>query len=82
MDGEPPGCILARVELSEATRANSIPCHADRMFSGKNDHNLNIVLRYQTVSLQRRSMKHVAKEGNRFVQTVWEKKVLACVLIL
>lgn len=47
LDGETPGCILARFELSEATSAkqgeNSTLYHTDRLFSENNDHNLNIV---------------------------------------
>lgn len=72
MDGETPGCILARFELSEATSAklgeNSILHHTDGMFSGNNDHNLNIVTKVQTTSLEGNTRKHVAKcSGIRFV---------------
>lgn len=65
MDGETPGCILVRCELFEATSAkqgeNLILCHTDRMFSGNNDHNLNIVSRVQTANLESKTLKHVAK---------------------
>lgn len=79
LDGETPGCILARFELSETTSAkqgeNSMLYYTDRMFSGNNDHNLNIVPRVQTASLERKTLKHVAKwKGIRFVQTVWKTK--------
>lgn len=78
MDGETPGCILARFELSQATSAkrgeNLRLYHINRMFSGNNDRNLNIVPRVQTAGLERKTMKHSETLGSQICADTLEKK--------
>lgn len=77
LDGETPGCILVRFELSEATsekhRENSILYHTDKMFSANNDHNLNIVPRVGTGSRECKTGKHVVRH-----QTVYKISFNLC----